>query len=118
MLLHILLLHIFHVSFCFAFEHNFPNDWPLTHCALTSTPHLFLAIIFNYEQNTQTAEEDKSAKKAKEAKQMALAAMMPAIPLDGPVSVDGSNLSDFYYLACGEDEVLGESRGRCACLGG
>lgn len=31
---------------------------------------------------------------------------IPDIPLTNPVSLDGKNLKDFFYLACGEEERL------------
>lgn len=34
---------------------------------------------------------------------------IPEMPVDRPIAMDGSNLKDFYYLSCGEEESLYEN---------
>ena len=39
-------------------------------------------------------------------KRRELAEKLPQLELDQPVKVDGSNLADFFYLSCGEEDAM------------
>jgi protein TIF31 len=53
------------------------------------------------KQEEDDVAEKEALEKVEEARKD-----MPKYSLDGPVAVNGNNLKDFFYLACGEDPAL------------
>eukprot|EP00560_Eucampia_antarctica_P006083 CAMPEP_0197824454 /NCGR_PEP_ID=MMETSP1437-20131217/1689_1 /TAXON_ID=49252 ORGANISM="Eucampia antarctica, Strain CCMP1452" /NCGR_SAMPLE_ID=MMETSP1437 /ASSEMBLY_ACC=CAM_ASM_001096 /LENGTH=1549 /DNA_ID=CAMNT_0043424079 /DNA_START=140 /DNA_END=4789 /DNA_ORIENTATION=+ len=63
------------------------------------------------DDNTQSINEpkektEKELEEEEKKKRQELAKKLPAFALESPVVVDGSNLEDFFYLACGEEAAM------------
>lgn len=56
------------------------------------------------KKDADKAKEEATKKQQEKAKKSA--AKLPHYDINKPVSVDGKNLQDFFYLACGEDPSL------------
>jgi len=56
--------------------------------------------------------KQEELKDVKEKQRAELLSKMPNFPLESTITVDGSNLADYFYLACGEEDDLDAVRGR------
>merc|ERR1712238_243306 len=64
----------------------------------------------NSKKNGDKQPQESKTKKEEEKGPASLATKLPVFPLDHPTAIDGCNLADHYYLACGEEDALGQFR--------
>mmetsp|Transcript_4988 Transcript_4988/g.10540 ORF Transcript_4988/g.10540 Transcript_4988/m.10540 type:complete len:1600 (+) Transcript_4988:272-5071(+) len=69
-------------------------------------------VVATAEEGGEGDEKKEELKDVKEKQRAELLSKMPNFPLESTITVDGSNLADYFYLACGEEDDLDAVRGR------